>query len=107
MRIVEYKKYREASNSLVDPTWVIKGGLFPNELDNKWLGIIEDVANVKYFIPKDVIVLTLDECVDRQVAIHNIKPFNRIDLPGEPAMTLIEIQAEVYSVFEEYGVTNE
>jgi len=103
MRLVEYKKHKE-DGGIKDPSWIMEGGLYPDVDCRKWLGIIENEVDIKYYIPEGVRILTFEECLQRQYALHAANPFIRADLDGEVSLTHEEIKTELISICRHYGV---
>jgi hypothetical protein len=74
MAVVEYMLHRINGGSRAEiPGWVGDRGHFMNTLDNTYIGWVDDVRD--YYVPDSVVILTKQNLIDRQLAIHAVNPF--------------------------------
>ncbi len=75
-RYLEYKLHAPMNgHGMSTPTFITNGGHWCN--DNKMISVEPDTT--EYYIPESVKVLTLDQLKARQVAIHAVTPFMKMD----------------------------
>ena len=96
-RYLEYKHHAPMNgHGMSTPTFITNGGHWCN--DNKMISVEPDTT--EYYIPESVKVLTLDQLKARQVAIHAVTPFMKMDQenPGQETgdvMTDAEVETMV------------
>ena len=96
-RYLEYKLHAPMNgHGMSTPTFITNGGHWYN--DNKMISVEPDTT--EYYIPESVKVLTLDQLKARQVAIHAVTPFMKMDQenPGQETgdvMTDAEVETMV------------
>ena len=96
-RYLEYKLHAPMNgHGMSTPTFITNGGHWCN--DNKMISVEPDTT--EYYIPESVKVLTLDQLKARQVAIHAVTPFMKMDQenPGQESsdvMTDAEVETMV------------
>ena len=96
-RYLEYKLHAPMNgHGMSTPTFITNGGHWCN--DNKMISVEPDTT--EYYIPESVKVLTLDQLKARQVAIHAVTPFMKMDQenPGQETgdvMTDAEVETMV------------
>ena len=95
-RYLEYKLHAPMNgHGMSTPTFITNGGHWHN--DNKMIGVEPDTT--EYYIPESVKIFTLDQLKARQVAIHAVTPFMKMDHenlgPGGDVMTDAEVETMV------------
>ena len=103
MIIIEYMKHIKDS-VLVDPEWVVDGGYFP--LNNTWIGLVPEIVDRKFYIPDQVITLSIGDLKERLSSIS----FTKLSDPEDPHSKLVEVNADTIADnwwVETTGVTNE
>ncbi len=96
-RYLEYKLHAPMNgHGMSTPTFITNGGHWHN--DNKMISVEPDTT--EYYIPESVKILTLDQLKARQVAIHAVTPFRKMDHenPGQETgdvMTDVEVETMV------------
>ena len=94
-RYLEYKLHAPMNgHGMSTPNFITNGGHWYN--DNKMIGVEPDAP--EYYVPETVNVLTLEQLKARQVAIHAVTPFKKLDAQGQPTdvdMTNAEVETMV------------
>lgn len=88
MIIIEYMKHTKDS-VLVDPDWVIDGGHFP--LNNTWIGLIPEIEDRKFYIPDQVITLSISEFKER---LTNIS-FTALSDTEDPHSEMVIVDSDI------------
>ncbi len=93
-RYLEYKLHAPMNgHGMSTPTFITNGGHWCN--DNKMISVEPDTT--EYYIPESVKVLTLDQLKARQVAIHAVTPFMKMDQENpdqEPGDVMTDAEVE-------------
>ena len=80
-RYLEYKLHAPMNgHGMSTPTFITNGGHWYN--DNKMIGVEPD--STEYYVPETVNVLTLAQLKARQVAVHGVTPYKKLDAQGMP-----------------------
>ena len=80
-RYLEYKLHAPMNgHGMSTPNFITNGGHWYN--DNKMIGIEPD--STEYYVPETVNVLTLAQLKARQVAVHGVTPYKKLDADGKP-----------------------
>ena len=95
--MLEYKLHAPMNgHGMSIPTWVTNGGHWHNGADHTMIGFAPDTT--EYYIPDSVDVLNLTELKARQVAVHAVTPYMKVDETGQPTenpMSDAEVEAHV------------
>lgn len=91
--IIEYMLVREMDLKRA-PSWIEDGGYFQNPDDFTLIGWSPDEGQRDYYIPDSVVVLTREELVARQLAIHAKYPARKMD-PANPGEESVMTEQEV------------
>ncbi len=98
-RYLEYKLHAPANgHGMSTPTFINNGGHWYN--DDKMIGVEPD--STEYYIPETVNVFTLAQLKARQVAIHAVTPYKKLDERGQPTDTDMS-DAEVETMVDEWA----
>lgn len=101
MILVEYKLHKVSKNAKQAPQFIVDGGYYPSPLDKTMVGLVEDEADRDYYIPDTIAILTKEEFVARQLAIHAVVPMVSIgDDMNETDMTDAEVTATIGSWYD-------
>ena len=80
-RYLEYKLHAPMNgHGMSTPTFITNGGHWWN--DDKMISVEPD--STEYYIPETVNVLTADQLKARQVAVHGVTPYKKVDADGMP-----------------------
>jgi hypothetical protein len=90
MKIVEYKKHL-INGCLVDPEFIIDGGVFNDPTNNTWIGKVLDESHRKYYIPDTLTELSRNELIERVLSL-NIKKLSDPNNPHSPIVTIDEFE---------------
>jgi len=94
-RYLEYKLHAPMNgHGMSTPNFITNGGYWYH--NNEMIGVEPDAP--EYYVPDTVNVLTLDQLKARQVAIHAVTPFKKLDAQGQPTdvdMTNAEVETMV------------
>jgi hypothetical protein len=93
MKIVEYKRHL-TSGVIVDPEFIMSGGVFFSPGDNTWVGKVLDVAQRTYYIPDTLQELSRDELVARQLALQSTYPLTRKSDPNNPESESVPLTSD-------------
>tara|TARA_B100001964_G_scaffold228200_1_gene279049 strand:- start:90 stop:401 length:312 start_codon:yes stop_codon:yes gene_type:complete len=78
-RYLEYKLHAPMNgHGMSTPNFITNGGHWYN--DNKMIGVEPDTT--EYYVPETVNVLTVDQLKARQVAVHAVTPYKKMDESG-------------------------
>jgi len=78
-RYLEYKLHAPMNgHGMSTPNFITNGGHWWN--DNKMIGVEPDTT--EYYVPETVNVLTVDQLKARQVAVHAVTPYKKLDESG-------------------------
>ncbi len=78
-RYLEYKLHAPMNgHGMSTPNFITNGGHWWN--DNKMIGVEPDTT--EYYVPETVNVLTVDQLKARQVAVHAVTPYKKMDESG-------------------------
>ena len=78
-RYLEYKLHAPMNgHGMSTPNFITNGGHWYN--DNKMIGVEPDTT--EYYVPETVNVLTVDQLKARQVAVHAVTPYKKLDESG-------------------------
>ena len=80
-RYLEYKLHAPMNgHGMSTPTFITNGGHWWN--DNKMIGVEPDTT--EYYVPETVNVLDAAGLKARQVAVHAVTPYKKLDASGMP-----------------------
>ena len=100
MKMLEYKLHAPANgNGMSIPPWVHNGGHWYSGDDHTMIGFSPDTT--EYYVPDSVDFKTLAELKERQVAIHAVTPYKKLDADGRPTDTDMS-DAEVETMVDEW-----
>lgn len=78
MPVVEYKTHVVSNRgAMAAPLWVEDGGYHRSPIDHTMVGWVLSDSDREYYVPDTVIELTKSSFIDRQMAIHAIRPFDK------------------------------
>ena len=81
-RYLEYKLHAPMNgHGMSTPTFITNGGHWHN--DDKMISVEPD-TEPEYYVPETVKVFTVAELKARQVAIHAVTPYMKMDEMGQP-----------------------
>ena len=102
-RYLEYKLHAPMNgHGMSTPTFITNGGHWHN--DNKMIGVEPDTT--EYYIPESVKIFTLDQLKARQVAIHAVTPFMKMDHENlDPGTGDVMTDAEVETMVADWAAT--
>ena len=81
-KYLEYKLHAPMNgHGMSTPTFITNGGHWYN--DDKMISVEPD-TEPEYYVPETVKVFTVAELKARQVAIHAVTPYKKVDAEGNP-----------------------
>ena len=81
-RYLEYKLHAPMNgHGMSTPNFISNGGHWHN--DDKMISVEPD-TDPEYYVPETVKVFTVDELKARQVAVHGVTPYKKVDADGMP-----------------------
>lgn len=89
MKIVEYKKHL-INGCLVDPEFIIDGGVFNDTTNNTWIGKVLDESERNYYVPDTLIELTRDQLINRCISLN----YKKLSDSANPHSQLIDLSIE-------------